>query len=228
MLNVYIGFDAAETVAYHVLSQSLLEHASGPLRITPLVKRQVANVYRRTRGPLESTDFSLTRFLVPYLSDYHGFSLFLDCDMLVQSDPYELLLYGLAHPEKAVQVVQHDYTPTTTTKFLNQPQTTYPRKNWSSVMLFNNARLKQMTPDYLNTATPLALHRFEWVPDAQIGALPLEWNWLVGEYEPNVDAKLLHYTLGTPCFKTYQHGPEAQRWFQAYDRMTAPFTVQVS
>ena len=223
--RVFIGFDEKETVAYHVLSHSIQRHATVPVSITPVMRSQVERLYTRPRGPLESTDFSMTRFLVPYLSNYEGHSLFLDCDMLCQSDIGEVFLYGLAFPDKAVQVVQHDYVPKTARKFLNQPQTAYHRKNWSSVMLFNNALCPQLTPDYVNQATGLDLHQFRWLKDEQIGDLPKEWNWLVDEYEPNATAKLLHYTLGTPCFTEYIHCAHADLWRDEFARMTTPLSL---
>lgn len=223
--KVYIGYDEKETVAYHVLSHSILRHATVPVSITPIVRKQVDSLYTRPRGPLESTDFSMTRFLVPYLSHHEGYSLFLDCDMLCQADIGELFVYGLAFPDKAVHVVQHDYTPKSARKFLDQPQTAYHRKNWSSVMLFNNALCKQLTPEYVNTATGLELHQFKWVADEKIGTLPLDWNWLVGEYEPNDKAKILHYTLGTPCFPDYMFGQEADLWYEEFDKLTTPMTM---
>jgi hypothetical protein len=227
--QVYIGYDEKESVAYHVLSHSILRHASCPVSITPVMRSQIERVYTRPRGPMESTDFSLSRFLVPYLSGYEGYSLFLDCDMLCQADIAQLLMYGLAFQNKAVHVVQHDYTPMSTRKFLDQPQTTYAKKNWSSVMLFNNRRCTALTPEYVNAATGLALHQFQWLHEEEVGDLPTEWNWLVGEYAPNADAKLLHYTLGTPCFPEYAQCEQADRWHAEYARMTnAHISVPVS
>jgi lipopolysaccharide biosynthesis glycosyltransferase len=227
MLRVFIGFDQQETVAYHVLCHSLLRHSTGPLSITPLVKSQLANVYHRKREPYETTDFSLTRFLVPNLSNYEGYALYLDCDMLCRSDPYELLLYGLAAPEQAVHVVKHNYTPSTTRKFLGHQQTVYPRKNWSSVMFFNNAKCRALSIEYINTTTPMALHRFEWLKDHEIGELPREWNWLVSEYKPNPRAKLLHYTLGAPCFEEYAKCDHADLWHAELAMMTCPVNLTV-
>lgn len=220
---VYIGFDAKETVAYHVLSHSIMRHATSPVSITPIVRQQVDSLYTRPRGPLESTDFSMTRFLVPYLSRYEGYSLFLDCDMLCQTDIGELFLYGLAFPDKAVHVVQHEYIPKSASKFLDQPQTPYRRKNWSSVVLFNNALCKALTPEYVNTATGLSLHQFLWTQDEKIGSLPLDFNWLVDEYEPNEKAKILHFTNGTPCFDDYARCTHSNLWHGEYERMRAPY-----
>jgi len=211
--RVFIGYDRTEPVAYHVLSHSILTRATMPVSITPLFRDALAREgFTRARGPLESTDFSISRFLVPHLSDYHGWSLFLDCDMLCTVDLAELIFEMLHQPDKAVLVCQHDYTPATTTKFHGQTQTAYPRKNWSSCIAFNNARCAALTPDYVNTATGLELHRFTWIQDEQIGTLPLEWNWLVGEYPSNNEAKILHYTTGGPWFAHYALCDHADLW----------------
>jgi hypothetical protein len=106
-----------------------------------------------------------------------------------------------------------------------QRQTVYPRKNWSSVMLFQNSLCHRLTPEYVNTVSPSQLHRFQWIPDHHLGDLPLDWNWLVGEYEPNPDAKLLHYTLGGPWFVGCAHGPETDRWLAERERLGAPVGV---
>jgi hypothetical protein len=214
--QVFIGYDSKEPVAYHVLAHSILRRASIPVSIAPVALSQLRAVYTRERGPLESTEFSLSRFLVPFLSHYAGFSLFLDCDMLCQTDLAEVLIEAFRDTPRtafpAVWCVQHDYTPKSPVKFLDQPQTVYPRKNWSSVMLFNNAKCRRLTPAYVNSATGLQLHRFLWCDDDDLGALPLEWNWLVGEYAPNPAAKLLHYTLGGPWFEATHDCDHAAVW----------------
>lgn len=219
-LNIFIGYDSQEVTAYHVLAHSILRQASGPVSITPLKieSLRASGLYTRERGKTESTEFSLTRFLVPYLSNYSDYSLFLDCDMLCQGDVSELFQLAKHDELRAVWCVKHDYTPSTASKFLNQPQTRYPRKNWSSVMLFRNKFCDKLTPAYVNTASGLDLHRMVWAGrDENIGTLPPEWNWLVGEYTPNPDAKLLHYTLGGPWFRDYQFCDHADRWFQEMD-----------
>jgi hypothetical protein len=215
-LRIFIGYDAREPVAYHVLAHSILTRASIPVAITPLVQPQLraCELYQRDRDPLESTAFSLTRFLVPYLSGYEGWSLYLDCDMLCRADLRDLPLPINA----AVAVCQHDYTPRTATKFFDQPQTTYPRKNWSSLMVFYGPDCRPLTPEYVNTATPAELHRLDWAPS--VGALPLDWNWLVGEYAPNPLAKMLHYTLGGPWFPETRHCDHAKDWEAEYEAMT--------
>lgn len=212
MLNVFIGYDPNETVAYHVLSHSILRRASIPVSIAPLARSQLRGLYTRERGPTESTEFSLTRFLVPYLSGYRGWSLFMDCDMLCRADLAELAAMADDASERGVFVCQHDYVPATERKFLGQVQTRYPRKNWSSLMLFNNAACRALTPEYVNAAPGLELHRFAWLEDARIGALGLEWNWLVGEYEYQADAKMVHFTLGGPYFDEFRDCDYADEW----------------
>ena len=211
-LQVFIGYDAREAVAYHVLAHSILRRASRPVTITPLVRAHLAGIHARPRGPLESTDFSLTRFLVPYLSGYRGLSIFMDCDMLCRVDLAEVLTEVVEQPFKSVYVVPHDYTPRTTTKFLGQPQTAYPRKNWSSFMVFDNKLCHALTPEYVDRASGLDLHRFAWMPTERIGFLPLSWNWLVSEYENNEEAKILHYTLGGPWFAEMADCDHAEEW----------------
>lgn len=216
-LRIFIGFDPREAAAYHVLCHSIMKHASCPVSITPLVQSQLrqAGVYTREPDVLASTEFSLTRFLVPYLSGYQGHSLFLDCDMLCQHDIAALFAIGRARPEFTCYVVKHDYIPSTTSKMDGQQQTVYPKKNWSSVMLFNNALCTALSPEYVNTASTSALHRFEWANDYMIGELRSSWNWLVGEYPHNPEAKLLHYTLGGPWFMI-DHGEASQLWIKAH------------
>jgi hypothetical protein len=162
----------------------------------------------------------MTRFLTPYLAFYSGLALFMDCDMLCLTDIAQVLEELPTQPDKDVWACQHNYTPKTTTKFLGQTQTKYPRKNWSSFMVFDAERCTTLTPYYVNTATGLDLHRFQWTTDEQIGSLPLEWNHLVGEYEPNPKAKVLHYTLGGPYFKDYENCDHADLWFAEYQNMT--------
>ncbi|WP_102961519.1 glycosyltransferase [Mangrovicella endophytica] len=216
--RVFIGFDTNEVVAYHVLAQSILEKSSMPVAFSPIVLDNLEGVFTRERNPLQSTQFSFSRFLVPALSNFEGWSLFMDCDMLMRTDIAEL--WALRDDRYAVQVVKHDYTPKIETKFLGQAQTKYEKKNWSSVILFNNARCRALTPDYVNTATGLQLHQFKWLDgDENIGELPREWNWLVNEYEYNAHAKNVHHTDGGPYFDEYKNDDYADEWFATRDRM---------
>jgi hypothetical protein len=174
----------------------------------------------RERDPKQSTDFAFNRFLVPYLSNYEGWSLFMDCDMLVRCDIKDLFNEGL--DKYAVHVVKHDYQPNPEDKFLGQKQTIYARKNWSSVILFNNAACRHLDPQSVNRWTGLELHQFKWLDDAQIGSLDAEWNHLVGEYEPNEYARIVHFTRGTPCFPEYRGCEFAKEWREELQHMLIP------
>lgn len=219
MLRIYLGYDPVESIAFYTLAHSILRRASIPVSIAPVARSQLKGVYTRERGPTESTDFSLTRFLVPWLSAFEGWSLYLDCDMLCRVDISELMNETERQADKAVLVCKHDYVPKAGRKFLDRVQTTYPRKNWSSVVLFNNERCKALTPGYVNSASPSDLHRFAWLDDERIGELPLEWNWLVGEYAYNPAAKIVHFTIGGPYFEAYRECDYAQEWFAELESM---------
>jgi len=219
VLSVYIGYDPRESVAFYTLAHSILRRSSIPVTIAPLMRGQLGDVYRRARGPTESTEFSLTRFLVPYLSGFSGWSIYMDCDMLCRTDIAGLAREMERQADNAVLVCKHDYVPKRERKFLDQVQTKYPRKNWSSLMLFNNERCRALTPDYVNSAPGLELHRFGWIDDAAIGELPLEWNWLVGEYAYNPGAKIVHFTIGGPYFDEYRRCDYAAEWFAECESM---------
>ena len=218
MIRVFIGFDPREAVAYSVLAHSIQSRASCPVAITPLALSQLRSVLTRERHPLQSTDFSFSRFLTPYLSDYSGWSIFMDCDMLVLDDIARL--YALHDERYSVMVVKHEHRPREQTKFLDQPQSKYEKKNWSSVMLFNNARCRALSPKYVNTATGLELHQFKWLDSEEsIGSLPSAWNHLVGYNPPRRPVSLVHYTLGGPYFKEYRDCEYAEEWFAQRDEM---------
>jgi lipopolysaccharide biosynthesis glycosyltransferase len=223
MINVFIGYDEKETIAYHAAVQSIMDYCSEAVSFTPLNLTALKKQFWRQRDPLQSTDFSFSRFLVPHLCQYQGWALFMDCDMIVKDDLAKL--WALRNDQYAVQVVQHDYQPKETTKFLGQPQTLYHKKNWSSVMLFNNALCKALSPEYVNSANGLDLHRFNWLEsESLIGALPKRWNWLV-DYDATVPVEqvsLLHYTSGGPYFKEYQQCSYHQEWFHTYQRLKYP------
>jgi len=218
-LRIFIGWDSREPAAFAVLTDSILRRTTQAIAILPLRLEALRRIYTRERGPTESTEFSLTRFLVPYLSNYEGFSIFMDCDMLCQADIGDVMLYPLADPGKAVYVCPHDYVPKSLTKFNGHEQTKYPRKNWTSFMVFDNARCKALTPEYVNSATGLELHRLLWLRDEQIGHLPLTWNWLSGEYPENPDAQIIHYTNGGPWFVDTFDCEHDMLWKKAADRL---------
>ena len=220
MIRVFIGFDTVETVSYHVLSHSIQARCSEPVSITPLMLTQLSGLMTRERHNLQSTEFSFSRFLVPHLCDYQGWALFMDCDMLVLDDMADL--WNLRDDNFAVQVVKHDHVPKETTKFLGKPQSKYEKKNWSSVMLFNNEKCKALTPDFVNTATGLELHRYQWLDgDHLIGDIPHRWNHLVGydETVPVGEVSNLHYTIGGPYFDDYKDTDYAAEWFAEKDAM---------
>ncbi len=213
LIPVFIGYDAREAVAFNVLSYSIQRRATLPVVIAPVMLSQLGGVYRRERHPLQSTDFSFSRFLTPYLSAYAGWSIFMDCDMLMLDDIVKL--WALRDDRYAVMVVKHLHVPKETTKFLGEPQSRYEKKNWSSVMLFNNARCRALTPDYVNQASGLELHQFKWLEsEALIGELPRRWNHLVGYDKAAEDVALVHYTLGGPYFEEYRGCDYASQWFE--------------
>lgn len=218
MLTVAIGYDHRESIAYHVLAHSIMRRASRPVRIQPLLLSQLGQIFTRPRSPLQSTDFTYTRFLTPFLAG-GGVSVFLDSDMLCLGDICELEDIARANLYNDVLVVKHDYEPLTQSKFLGATQTSYPCKNWSSVMVFNGHRqpVRNLTPAYVNDASAMDLHQFKWA--TSVGNLPPEWNHLVGEYPPNPNAKLIHYTLGGPYFKGYQDCEYSSAWFEELQHM---------
>ena len=218
MIKIFIGYDPREAVAFNVLSYSILRRSSVPVTIAPLALSQLNGILKRERHPLQSTDFSFSRFLVPYLSDYTGHSIFMDCDMLVLDDIAEL--WSLRNSSYALQVVKHDHRPRETVKFLKQAQTAYEKKNWSSVMLFDNEKCNSLTPEYVSTASGLDLHQFKWLKDdQQIGGLPKRWNHLVDYDLPSKDVSLVHYTLGGPYFPEYVNCEYSSEWFSERQAM---------
>lgn len=220
MIRIFIGYDPREAAAYNVLSHSINTRASAPVSIAPLALSQLGALMWRERNPLQSTDFSFSRFLTPYLCDYEGWALFMDCDMLMLADVAEL--WALRDDRYAVMCVKHDHRPVEDTKFLGAVQTKYEKKNWSSVMLLNCAKCRALTPEYVNTASGLDLHRFHWLEsDELIGEVPHAWNHLV-DYDPVRpvgEIRNLHYTLGGPYFKDYVNCGYAQPWFDERERM---------
>jgi len=220
MLRLFIGYDSNEIVAYHTAVQSIIDHAKEPVSITPICLHHMRE-YQKPRHATQSTEFSMSRFMVPYLCDYQGTAIFVDCDVLFRTDPAELMMYAHegSFPQKAVYVVKHDYTPNSKIKFLDQIQTKYEKKNWSSVIVFNNWKCKKLTPTYINKASGLELHQFKWLKsDDDIGALPYGWNHLVGEYERSEFADLVHFTDGTPCFSGWEYQEHSDEWFEVMQR----------
>ncbi len=197
MLKICIGADPRQPVSLSVLAQSIYRHSSKPVAITPLVIEQL---------PIKRvglTPFTFSRFLVPWLCNYEGWALFLDADILVTCDIAEL--FALADDRYAVMV----------SKDIDH------RFEWASVMLFNCAKCKILTPEYIETAT--GLHTISWVDDSLVGDLPREWNHLVG-YSPEPPAiapKLIHYTQGMPAYPITQDSPFALDWAKEHQLMNS-------
>ena len=219
MINIFIGYDSKEKVAFNVLSYSILKKSTRPVSITPIYLPNIKDNFTRERSNIESTEFSFSRFIVPHLMNYKGWALFMDCDQLMMTDVAEL--WRLRDEKYAVQVCKHDYIPRTEKKFLGQTQTKYVKKNWSSFMLMNCDKCTALTPDYVNSASGLQLHQFKWLEnDDMIGDLPLELNWLVSEYEYNDKAKNVHYTEGGPWFEEYKGVDYSKDWYDHYNETT--------
>lgn len=238
MIKVYIGYDSREPAAYAAAESSLLRHASVPVSITPLKSTRLAEqglLRRLTDGRGQkydllsnapcSTEFAISRFLVPFLAQ-NGWALFIDSDMVFLGDIAELFEY--CDPRYAVMCVKHKDRSVSGTKMDGQSNASYPRKNWSSVMLWNvdhpaNRRLSLVD---VQERRGFDLHQFYWLNDAEIGALPLEWNWLVGVEEKPDHPKLAHFTLGGPFLSGWGGAPHDGIWLDAYGRLNETQAVR--
>ena len=212
-LQIYIGYDPREEDCYRVLHHSIERLSSKEVEVIPLRLTDLKGFF--ANPAVGATEFSFSRFLVPSLCNYKGWAVFMDCDMLCRVDIAELMTLIKGLPPKAVYVCKHDYMPTQDKAI--GVQMNYPKKNWSSFMVFNNKKCRMLSLDYVNRASGKQLHQFEWVQEAKIGELPLVWNWLVGEYEHNDDAKILHYTLGAPCFEAYKNCDHSPEWHHEFE-----------
>ena len=221
--QIFIGFDYRERAATNVLIDSLYNNSSIPISITPLLTNQLNNkgLYYRKRDKNQSTDFSFSRFLVPFLMNYKDWALFIDCDMLAYGDIGEL--WDQINDKYSILCAKHNHHPVEETKFLGEKQTKYERKNWSSMMLFNCKECRKLTVKYVNEASGLDLHRFKWLKnDSEIGELNREkWNYLIGIDEDKDEQiflnkpNLVHWTLGGPWFKDNRNEkcPFTKDWF---------------
>jgi hypothetical protein len=215
---VFVGYDSREDIAWQVCRFSMQRHASPSVSVHPIRQTSLRELglYTRPVDKNASTEFSLTRFLTPYLAATSGWSMFIDCDVLITADVSEILT-GL-DPSKAVYVVKHDYSPANLVKMDNKVQHLYPRKNWSSMMVFNGSHpdVQALTPKVVNEAEPAFLHRFTWVKnDNDIGEVDLTWNYLEGEYPvPEIPPKAIHYTNGGPWFEHWQDVAFGDLWRQ--------------
>jgi lipopolysaccharide biosynthesis glycosyltransferase len=221
-IPIFIGYDPREAAAYHTCANSIIRLASKPVAIIPLALNLFED-YTETHTD-GSNQFIYSRFLVPHLMDYTGHAIFIDGDMIVRSDITEL--WGWRQNHYDVQVVKHDYETCMNEKYLGSKNENYPRKNWSSVIIWNceSPANQCLTPEFVQRSTGAELHRFTWIKDDRIGDLPAEWNWLPDEYGPNCNADLLHYTLGAPCFHDFATTPMADEWHR--ERMLAEYCLQ--
>lgn len=220
-LKVYVGYDSREDIAWQVCRHSLIRQVGPGVTICPLRQPQLRELglYTRPNDDSASTEFSLTRFLTPYLADSAEWSVFVDCDFLFTADLRAMV--EALDPRKAVYVVQHDYQPRYQKKMDGLTQTRYPRKNWSSLMVFNgnHPAVRALTPRVVNGASPAHLHRFAWLEDDAIGALPQTWNFLVGEFDPPPEApSAIHFTNGGPWFPEWTDVPYADLWHAERER----------
>jgi hypothetical protein len=219
--KIFVGYDSREDIAWEVCRHSLLRHSSDDLAVIPIRQESLRELglYTRPHDTGSSTEFSITRFLTPYLAGQSGWAIFCDCDFLFTVDVREVLQD--LDSSKAVYCVQHDYTPAHSIKMDGKRQAAYPRKNWSSFMIFNcdHPDVRALTPDVVNAATPAFLHRFEWIYEQNgIGALDLDWNFLVGEYsKPERTPRVLHYTVGGPWFDDWRDCDYADLWLRERD-----------
>ena len=221
-MRIYVGYDSRENLAYEVCKYSIHKH-NPDIEVIPikLDTMRELGIYTREVDKKASTEFTFSRFFVPYLMDYRGWALFVDCDFLFLSDPEEL--FDMADKKYAVQVVKHDYKPKNTTKMDGKVQEIYPRKNWSSCVLWNcghpmNMRLSLQS---LNTESGMWHHRFMWLDDAEIGEIPHHWNYLTDWYKEPEDGKpkALHYTEGGPWFEHMKNCDYADKWIDTRDEM---------
>jgi len=216
-VTLYIGYDESESLAYSVYSYSVITRASVPVSIFPIRLGGLKGFYNRPKGIKDSTEFSVSRFLVPYLNKYRGWAIFSDCDMLMQQDIKQL--WDLRDASKAIQCVKHNHVPRETSKMMGSPQLSYSMKNWTSLMLMNCEKLKTLTPDYVSAISGLALHQFCFLESLDlVGDLPKGWNYLVGydSDSPSYDIYNAHFTLGTPMWENCRQ--ISQRWTEKWDK----------
>ena len=217
----FIGYDSKEDIAYRVCKYSIQKRASKKLKIFSLKLDELIakKLYFRDVDPLASTQFTYSRFLVPHIMKFDGWALFCDCDFIFFEDILNLIKN--LDESKALYCVQHDYTPKEKHKMDGQKQTIYPRKNWSSFILYNcsHSSNKKLTPELVNSETGSFLHQFKWLKDDEIGSLDERWNWLEG-WTSNHNSNspyAVHYTRGGPWFSEWQDVEFAKEWLLERD-----------
>ena len=217
IVDIIVGFDQREAVAYHTFTQSVIENSTVPVRFLPLSISSLSN-YKEVHKD-GSNEFIYSRFLVPYMMNFKGWAIYADGDMVCLEDIKKL--WNLRDNKYAVQVVKHDYKTKITEKYWGNKNEDYPRKNWSSLILWNceHKSHKVLTPDFIENQSGAFLHRFSWIKDEEIGSIDKEWNWLALEYEEKEDINLIHYTIGTPCFKEYSNTSLSSFWKKSFANM---------
>ena len=214
VIDLAVGFDQREAVAYHTFVQSVLEKSSIPVRFMPLNSKSLIDYDEaHTDG---SNDFIYTRFLVPYLMNFKGWAIYADGDMVCLDDIKNL--WDQRDSKYAVMVVKHKYKTKIKNKYWGNKNEDYPRKNWSSLILWNcnHPSHKVLVPEFIKKQTGAFLHRFSWIGDTEIGEINKEWNWLAMEYPEQKDINLIHYTIGTPCFKEYENTSLSSYWKESF------------
>ena len=220
-LNFFVGYDSKEDIAYRVCKQSLLNTSSLKVNIKSLKLQELIakKLYTRSVDPLASTEFTYSRFLIPALMNYKGWAVFCDCDFLFFKDIS--LLFDSIQGDKAIYCVQHDYKPKEKHKMDGQQQTIYPRKNWSSFIVYNceHPSNKKLSIELVNSETGSFLHQFKWLKDDEIGSLDERWNWLEGWTSGHNKEKpyAVHYTRGGPWFSEWQDVEFAKEWLAERD-----------
>ncbi len=223
-MKIFIGWDSREEIAYDVCKHSILKRATIPVEVIPLKQSELRNqgIYTRPVDQLASTEFTFTRFFAPYLSQFDGPSIFCDSDFLWLCDAKEIL--NIFDPKYAVQVVQHNYIPSEHEKMDGKTQYIYPKKNWSSMIIWNSEHPSNMvlTPEFLNQAKGSTLHQFKWLKESEIGSISHKYNWLEGWYREPKDGKpsIIHYTRGNVYFKDFQDVEYGDIWKDEFKDMS--------
>lgn len=226
MLRVFIGYDSTEHVDFHVLVQSIIDNLKEPVSIVPLCKDALP--MWRAKEERQSTEFSFSRFLVPFLCQYKGQAIFMDSDMVVKHPGVFEEAFRVLKPQHAVACVQHDYMPIMRPKFHGVEQHSYPRKNWSSFMAFNcwHPACRELTPVRVNNATPAWLHQLRWCDDSEIAPIPMACNVLVDEPDSTPRAAIMqyniHYTRGSPMHPETVNTAQAEDWIKIYNTFRLP------
>ena len=213
-MKIFIGHESKYPQATAVCMKSIRDNGfTGHIDILDKKELKTKSIYNRQDIKGESTEFSFTRFYVPLLANYEGIAMFCDNDFLWRCNPEELLSYL---KDNDIAVVKHKDYEATGTKMDGVKNKSYPRKNWSSLVIYNCSKLKHLTKDYLDKASPSELHELRWAET--IGSIPIEYNCLVGHYECS-DAKALHYTNGGPWFDKYKNKEKSLAWWTVYENL---------